>query len=364
LANNQRELGIKEVTTYRTRQISILHRLRLIARGLDSRGLWLPLFIETHWYDRLDKAPTRFAETFYRLRHGSMGELYLKRRLGALRLNTENLEEDSPPEIELFIACARKDLVTLPLSIKSAITCSRNTISRITLAVPDGDKDLTLETIAGSLDKELVEAVTVKPDSQWFSEELMEEIRSIFGTRFGWFLQQVITAKSVFDSKSPGVLVLDADTILLQPTLFLGSDCRQVIHASSEFNEPYYTYLQTLEARLSVTESHVTHHMLMQPAVLRQALLNLGFNTVESLIADALSYAARSGSKDFSLDYEIYAQFLKLFFPELVEEVKFSNISVGREGDQDRLKSLVIFHSRTKRFKSVSFHDYIGQANE
>ena len=60
---------------------------------------------------------------------------------------------------------------------------------------------------------------------------------------YGWVLAQYLKIWTVATSESEGVLVLDADTLLLSPRIFLDRSGKQILTPSVEFHRTYYAFL-------------------------------------------------------------------------------------------------------------------------
>ena len=334
--------------------------LTKIAKSLDRRGLWLPFVIESHWYDRLDKTRFQLAVALRELLGRGPAIATLEYRKNALMAPSVELEDREPPEIDLFLACAGKDLLTLPLAISAAAVNVKNPIGTISVAVPDHDRDTAQSVLAETLSSGTLDRVRITADSEWVNPKTINDLRQVFGNRFGWVLQQIITTNFVLKSSSRGVLVINSDTVLTRPKLFLDSKGKQILHRSSEFNEPYYKYLRSLDEQLEVKSSHVTHHMLMQPDLMRAVMRHIGFESIDALGRSVIDFSSKTGQRQFCLEFELYAQFVKLLFPERIIEIKFSNISVSRTDELAVLERQAHQIGRSKVFNSVSFHDYLG----
>jgi hypothetical protein len=334
--------------------------LTKIAKALDRRGLWLPLVIESHWYDRLDKTGFQLAVVLKELLGREPSNATLEYRKNALMAPSVELGDPDPPAIDLFLACAGKDLLTLPLAISAAAANVKNPIRTISVVVPDQDRETTQSVLAEALTGGILDRVTISVDSDWLNRKTINDLRQAFGNRFGWILQQIITTNFVLKSASPGVLVINSDTVLTRPKLFLDSKGKQILHRSSEFNEPYYQYLRSLDEQLEVKSSHVTHHMLMQPDLMRAVMRHIGFESIDALGRSVIDFSSKTGQLQFCLEFELYAQFVKLLFPERIIEIKFSNISVSRTDELAVLERQVYQIGRSKMFNSASFHDYLG----
>ena len=316
--------------------------------------------IESHWYDRIDKRRFEFALALRKRIGIRAGSAALEYRKMALMAPSAELTDYEPPAIDLFLACAGKDLLTLPLSILAAEKNAINPIRSIYVVVPDHDREMATRQLADSLGRSTLDRVSVSVDSDWVSAKTMSRLRQFFGNRFGWILQQLITTNFVLKSDSLGVLVVNSDTVLTKPKLFLDSQGKQILHRSSEFNGPYYKYLKSLDKQLEVSSSHVTHHMLMQPELMRAVMRHAGLESIDALASSVIQFSLKTGQKQFCLEFELYAQFVKQLFPERIVEVKFGNISVSRPAELADLERQASKIARSNKFNSASFHDYLG----
>jgi hypothetical protein len=337
-----------------------LRNLSKIARHLDRRGLWLPLLFESHWYDRRDKSRFALAMKLSEVLKSASSEDSRRYRATALKVSNAELHDPKPPKIDLFFACAGKDLQTLSLAIESAAQRVQNPVESINVVVPDPEQEVASTLLATELSTDTYGRLSLSVDSQWIGEKTLRKIKAVFGVRFGWILQQLITTNFVLNSDANGVLVVNSDTILLTPMLFLDSRGSQILLRSSEFNPPYYKFLSSLDSSVEFPATHVTHHMMMQPQLMREIFDHLGFQSIDDLASTALEFAEVQEQREFCLEFELYAQFVKKLFPDRVIEAKFANISVARSGDLPFLRREVDKIAKINKFNSVSFHDYLG----
>lgn len=337
-----------------------MRSLSKIARHLDRRGLWLPLLFESHWYDRRDKSHFALAMKLSEVLKSSRFAASKRYRAIALKASNSELSDPNPPKIDLFFACAGKDLLTLSVAIESAAQRVQNPVENINVVVPDPEQQVASTILATELSADTYSRLSLSVDSQWIGEKTLQEIKAVFGGRFGWILQQLITTNFVLNSDANGVLVVNSDTMLLVPKLFLDSRGTQILLRSSEFNPPYYKFLSSLDSSVVVSATHVTHHMLMQPQLMREIFNHLGFQSIDDLASRALEFAEVHDQQEFCLEFELYAQFVKKLFPDRFIEAKFANISVARSGDLRFLRRDVDKIAKTNKFNSVSFHDYLG----
>ena len=179
--------------------------------------------------------------------------------------------------IDVVIPAIEKDLATLNLCIDGIRQNGKN-IRNIYVV---SDKPLTHK-------------------ARWFDEKKYPFSKydialQIFGTekkarkylkdpinRIGWILQQFLKlyAPFVIPGISSNILLLDADTIFLNPVSFLNEKSEPLFNPSGEYWQDYFDHAQKLIEgfkKLHRNYSGISHHMLIQKSV----IANL-FNTIES----------------------------------------------------------------------------------
>lgn len=335
--------------------------IRQVAQWLDGAFIFLPGLLFSPYYDRIDKKPGSFVKFVNSslsvlLGVGSSSKTEFDRRWSATSMpvkSTLGEDQDSFPSIGLLIVAAEKDFWLLRQVSDAAIRESLNPIESLTIVIPASTR-IRLPNLEG-----LGVKVHVIDEESLLSSDLLEELKRTMGSRSGWLLQQFLTLKFVQESQAEGILTLDADTFLIQETLWLNSKGRQVLYVSSEFQPNYYKFLHNLGVSELVPEqTHVTHHMLMQPAMLREVFKSAGLKGAEEVLERALAYSKAYGQAEFSLEFELYAQGCKKLFRDRLEVLKFGNraLRIDRQDAKKDLKSIAKF-ARNK-FRSVSAHSY------
>jgi len=236
-----------------------------------------------------------------------------------------------------------------------------NPVGRITVITPSADIELCNEALK-HCNSSLPTSVKVVQEESFLTESLAKDLRLAFGDRFGWVLQQLLKLAFVESSTFGGVLVVDGDTVLLTPRIWLGADGAQLLPVSSEYNHPYYTFLQELGLGDAQPETtHVTHHMLMQPKLLKSFLANRGFQSVEELGRYLAKKTFKDSHAPFSVDYELYAQSLLTLVPEKARLSKFGNFGcpTAPESTCIEIQQLADSISSSGRYFSVSFHTHL-----
>lgn len=265
----------------------------------------------------------------------------------------------SLPEIEALIVVAGKDFDVLPHTIANLQPGSANKIVRITLVTPAQDVKLC-EEIAAKLRLRDQFEMKVLNEDQVFSDSYRRELKNRFQNRYGWVLQQLLTTKLALQSSARGVLVVDADTVLLQPRVWLTSEGLQPLLVSSEFHESYYRFLATLGiSRRLPKNTHVTHHMLMQPSKLKKILEFCNLDDVESLGKAAMLAEGLDADSPVCLEYEFYAQGMFQLFPKAVRLLRFSNAGVSTSNQLLDVQALIEENRSNTELFSISLHTYL-----
>lgn len=280
--------------------------------------------------------------------------------LSSLRLWTANrypevnILEGSKPKIELLSVAAPKDFESLLFSIKSAIKYSGNEIEQVTIITTENGFEECI-----NLAKNLCIKTNVINENTLISLDDREKIRAKFNGRYGWVIQQLLAVQYISTSQSPGILLLNSDTILLRKMDFLNKNKNQILMVSTEFHSPYYKLLNKLIGTpVNPKCTFITHHMLFQPWVLREIILKHKIVNVSNLISWLIMNVEPDQESPLCVEFELYGQGMLELHPELVKLRKFSNVSIPRtsRGIEESLEVNTIL--KVKQFNSCSFHEY------
>ena len=276
---------------------------------------------------------------------------------------THMLESDPEilPKIDLVFVATVKDFAILPFAIWSAYEASLNPVSNIFLCVPISQKDECRLLIETSLEiRDLPVPISLRFDEEIIGEVALQELDLRFGTRAGWYAQQLIKLSLVTESKSLGVLVVDADTMLLTPRTWVTSDCRQILCPSFESHEPYVYFMKFMDPDLSLSgASFVSHHMLMQPSIVKEFLNRWGMANIDDLAISIANYSKARNGQDFFSEYETYASSLIHYHQNRALLVKWSNLSKARPQTISVIRSVIRKLREDEKYFSVSMHDYL-----
>ena len=285
---------------------------------------------------------------------------FLKRFLQVNRLPFRKVTSPADsPEIELLYVASEKDFQILNLTILTTLeSLSNHRILRISIIVPEQH----LAVLRNSLPKLSVPINLISENSLVTSLDI-RELKEIFQERYGWVLQQILKIVHVSHSESDGVLVLDADTALLCQRNWLDVSGNQILLPTWEYHAPYYKFLEDRKIGKNPPDfTFVSHHMLFQPHVMREILHTLAWNDTKTMITQLTLSLQNHENSPFSIDYELYAQFLYSVYPEKITLEKWGNLESVRKTKNGKIENFVqdVINDARGRFASVSFHSYLN----
>lgn len=170
--------------------------------------------------------------------------------------------------IDVVIPCTEKDLDTLDLciegikkngsDIRDVYVVSKKKLTSQAYWVPESAYPFNKEDIALELFQDHAKANAYISDRR---------------NRLGWILQQLLKfyAPLIIENISSNVLILDSDTVFLNPVTFLGKNGAALFNPGSENHRPYFEHMKRLLpglCRVIPRYSGISHHMLFQRSVL------------------------------------------------------------------------------------------------
>lgn len=257
--------------------------------------------------------------------------------------------------IELVVVSTSKDFDILPYSVNFARKAlSRYQVTGTRIIVPN--RDITkLQQMKLQFDN----PIEIIDEGTLVSKEQFNMLNETFGDRSTWILQQLLKVQAVLGSTSNAVLILDSDTILLRQRPWFSASGSQILMPTMEYNPPYYQFLEKLNISKDVPDyTFISHHMLMQPTTLAQALESCGLLKLEDLVNYICQNADTSVQSSICIEYELYGQYLyqhhsKAFFLE-----RWSNLSIARQHSRTILKSRITRFFLRNFYNSISFHSW------
>ena len=309
-------------------QDSVLNRWRPVPVRRAVYGLNLA---PTGWPRQLEAAETL---GYYREVKGSS-------TVGA------DIWSDVPLDI-VFVA-ADQDLAVLPLAVEGVRRNLRHPIKEIAIVAPGESR---------------IKKLAPKIGCRYVCEDDVIQLRrrdikyTVKGVdRSGWLLQQLLKLGADAFIGTDRYLVVDADTILIKPQIFVIDDSDVLLH-TEEYHHLYlsaYEYLVNSEVKTRV--SSVAHHMLFNRS--RLASLKSRIEQVGNApwFTSTINASDLSDASCFS-EYETYGQWCIANYPQTTHREFAFNKQLSR-----RLKSSVdvIMQQHARDWRSVSFHWYREQ---
>jgi len=264
------------------------------------------------------------------------------RQLISLAQPNDPLKNEDLPAIDIAIPCHKKDFDNLDLVIQGARANVKNPIGKVVLITPE------------HLSSELK---TKFPDCQVLTDESVLSVdiykainESVPRERRGWIIQQVIKFKTAIKSSEVATLILDADTILLKPRIWLNSKGVQILCVAVEYHFPYKKHQRKVFGGQNSLLSFVTHHQLM----LRDSVQEIFGTKGEGLIQwiEVADYSEGSAISE----YDTYGEWMVSHKHKDIDFAKWNNTTA-------KLYPLNISYSQIvdmyTRYHSISNHSYL-----
>jgi len=262
---------------------------------------------------------------------------------------------------EVIYVAAAKDFDVLNISLRAILRLyTKYEIPSIKIIVPKSDIEsckFLVENLSSELTGYHLEIIN---EAHYIEGEIVELIEQKYPYRAGWILQQFLKLGAVLESREQNILILDADTVLLQKRPFIDRDCTQILFPSDEYNFDYYRNLENLFAlEFPFKFSFVSHHMLIQKDILEDILLGANCHNLHDLSLKMLMESDLDSSSPFSVDYELYAQYLCQRHPEKVRFHRWGNLSLHRSNFILKLVDSRFVFFISLFYCSLSFHSWI-----
>lgn len=260
-----------------------------------------------------------------------------------------NLTQES---IDVVIPCTEKDLDTLEMCIEGI----KNNCSQIRRII-------------------VVSASKLTDNAEWFNEvnfpfkkydvalEMFkgdkseaENYISKSGSRVGWYYQQLLKfyAPFVVPEISSNVLILDSDTVFLNPVEFLNSSNGGLFNPGFEYHIPYFEHINKLMMgnliKWSLEYSGISHHMFFQKPILNELFEQVeNINKKEFWRAFCCCVDKGQVNESGASEYEIYFNFA-------LQSTNQVEIRLLKWANLDNLHDIPLY--KEKGYHYVSCHTY------
>lgn len=253
----------------------------------------------------------------------------------------------------VFVA-TEKDFPILKFAIQHAIRATSSFENRnLFIVVPDESVSVAVELIDEK------DCASVIPESEIVSRKILDDLRVVVGGRANWIYQQLLKVEFIRTSKSHYCLVIDADTILLNPRPWVDRDGKISLTPTDEANSDYHHFLRSIEAiSLPPTVSFVPHHMFYEVRSFNVLVESINFVDARSILSAIEMHADKLSASPISIDYELYGQWMVSKNPSKVNLIKWSNLGISRSKAEKVLNSRIFTRFIAIFYNSISFHDY------
>jgi hypothetical protein len=296
-----------------------------------------------------------FLKWFYKLRGVNLE--FRPRQFKSANLIEQGGKTSSGYEasVEIYMLASEKDVECLDITIPFAYrSVSGLAISRLVLVVPDSIVE-KIEHILGGLSIDF----QVRPESSVVSYSDLVTIRNHFGERAGWVYQQTLKLALLQNSVATYALIVDSDTVLLNPREWVKADASIALTPTEEFNDAYFLFLENLGSLIVPPEtSFVPHHMFYEISAFQTLTLQLKMDNTARIIEKIKEHSDISSPSPFSLDYEMYAQWSLAVLNPRIRLIRWSNISVSRSKLHFFRKHPRLLRLSGLFYNSLSFHSW------
>lgn len=256
--------------------------------------------------------------------------------------------------LDVVFVATEKDFPILEFATQHAIRVTSSFKTRkVFIVVPDESVRVATRMFR---DKD---CLFVIPESEIVSRDILGDLRVTFGERANWVYQQLLKIEFIRKSKSPYCLVIDADTILLNPRPWVDKNLKISLTPTDEENSDYHLFLKSIGVISGPPiVSFVPHHMFYEVQSFRVLIEGINFVDAKSILLAIDRHAIKSSSSPISIDYELYGQWMVSENPSKVNLIKWSNLGISRSKAKTILNSTLLTRIISFFYNSISFHDY------
>jgi hypothetical protein len=244
----------------------------------------------------------------------------------------EIVKQVQSPQFEVVYVATSKDFDVLRISIKWLLRLyGPDEIPSIKVIIPEKDLASCESLVNEIMHSRKGYKLQIINENDCLEPKAIEQIKKIFPYRHGWVFQQFLKLQTVLESQESNVLILDADTILLQKRSFVDEQGIQLLLPTDEYNQDYYKNLEKLSShQIRSDYSFVSHHLLIQTEFFREIMQELECGSINELLKKVLDTSDLTSDSPFSIDYELYSQYLLKNHPNKVRLSRWGNLSLRR----------------------------------
>ncbi len=255
--------------------------------------------------------------------------------------------------LSVMVPCIEKDKLLLPFCLLGIQTNVLNNVRKISIVTDD-------EAFVPAYNGDNLQVVN---ESTLLSEDLIHLLdKYVPRDRRGWVVKQILTFKFAYESSDDCILVIDADTVLTKPRLFVHHG-RQILIPVVEYNayDSLTTGLTWQEKGNPFGISFTCHHLVLQTQMVREM-----FDEIGGLFEGIKKWLESANGDVWSpiSDMHSYGTWMLNSYPDRVVFARWGNLRVSktffnsfRDMETKEIFDQVV--SRFKNYNSISFHHYL-----
>lgn len=250
----------------------------------------------------------------------------------------------SSVKIDVLIPAIEKDLGTLPYVIDSIRKQVKHPIGKIMVVSPPSKR---IQALCRRKNCTFINERRVLPISK---KDIHYQTKRT--NRSGWLLQQLLKLAGGSLTKQRYYLVIDADTILIRPHVFLFNG--KTVFYCRNWSRPEYfrTYRKLLGTRPTASRSFVAHYMLFDKSKLSRLKRKIEAMHKTRWYWAIIKKTNKQSYAGFS-EFETYGNFVKAHYPgQLVVKSALNKSLCSRPASLTRRRMIRL----AQRYRSISFH--------
>ena len=251
--------------------------------------------------------------------------------------------------LDIVFVAADQDLEVLPLAVEGVRRNLRHPIKDILIIAP---ADSELRQLAPKLGCRYICEDDVIPLRK---RDIQYTVKGV--DRSGWLFQQFLKLGADAFVGTDRYLVVDADTILIKPQIFVAGDSDVLLHSEEYYHSYFSAYEYLVNSEVKTRVSSVAHQILFH----RSRLLSLKSRMEQ--VGNAPWYISIINASDLTdlscvSEYETYGQWCIAHYPETTHREFAFNKPLSRSV----MSSVdIIMQQYGSDWRSVSFHSYFEQ---
>jgi hypothetical protein len=254
----------------------------------------------------------------------------------------------------MYFVATKKDFSILQHSVIFAKNSVHDfDVQAIGIIVPDEVIDEARNLFKAS------EEFFIIPESTILNRNVFKKLYPRFGGRSNWIYQQLLKVSLIRNAKTKYCLIVDADTLLISPRLWIDRSNRLGLTPTDEFNSDYSDFISKLDPESKPpNNSFVPHHMCFDVDLFCRMLKEYEIDSCDELIHKIMTESNQESTSPVSIDYELFGQWVASHHPEKVVLMKWANLAIPRQKSSKILASKIRLSLLRIFYNSISFHDY------